>query len=95
MPHRGRVTYVVGQQRRRQLLIVVLLLIGCVPCAYAYIDPNTTGLLYQLLFPLFIAVASAIAALRRTIRLLWTRAVRACLILLRRTLGGGSGEADS
>jgi len=95
MPHRDRVTYVVRQQSRRQLALAVLLLIGCVPCAYAYIDPNTTGQLYQLLFPLFVALASAIAALRRTIRLLWSRAVRACLAVLRRTVGGASREADS
>lgn len=35
--------------------------------AYAYIDPNAGGLLYQLLFPVLIAIAGAWAALRHRI----------------------------
>ena len=35
--------------------------------AYAYIDPNAGGLLYQLLFPVLIAIAGAWAALRHKI----------------------------
>lgn len=35
--------------------------------AYAYIDPNVGGWLYQLLFPLLIALAGAWVALRHKI----------------------------
>lgn len=37
------------------------------PQAHAYIDPNVGGWLYQLLFPLLIALAGAWAALRHKI----------------------------
>lgn len=57
--------------RSRTLIRVVLLtaLVACVPLqsAFAYIDPNSAGSLYQLLFPLLIAIGSAFAALRRVI----------------------------
>ena len=47
--------------------------LACMPlkAAYAYIDPNSAGALYQFLFPLIIAIGSVFAFLRRTI-------VRAC-----------------
>jgi hypothetical protein len=46
------------------------LLLGLVLLAYssdalAYLDPNTGGLLFQLLAPLFIAIAAGWAFLRR------------------------------
>jgi hypothetical protein len=57
--------------RSRTLIRVVLLaaLVACVPLqsAFAYIDPNSAGSLYQLLFPLLIAIGGAFAALRRII----------------------------
>ena len=44
-------------------------LLACVPLqsAFAYIDPNSAGALYQLLFPLLVAIAGAFAAFRRVI----------------------------
>jgi hypothetical protein len=53
--------------------VAVIAALTCVPLrpAYAYIDPNSAGALYQFLFPLLIAIGSAFAFLRRTI-------VRAC-----------------
>ncbi len=30
-------------------------------CAYAYVDPNSVGPLYQFLFPMIVAITSAIA----------------------------------
>ncbi len=43
--------------------------LACAPLqsAFAYIDPNSAGSLYQLLFPLFVAIAGALAAFRRVI----------------------------
>jgi hypothetical protein len=55
------------------LLWVTLLAIAPVRPAHAYIDPNSAGPLYQLLFPLLIAVGSAIAMLRRAIARAWNR----------------------
>jgi hypothetical protein len=54
-------------------MVAVIALLACVPlrAAYAYIDPNSAGALYQFLFPLLIAIGSAFAFLRRAI-------VRAC-----------------
>jgi hypothetical protein len=50
-------------------MITVVALLACMPLrsAYAYIDPNSAGALYQFLFPLLIAIGSAFAFLRRTI----------------------------
>jgi hypothetical protein len=44
-------------------------LLSCVPLrrAFAYVDPNSAGALYQLLFPLLIAIGAAFAAIRRII----------------------------
>ena len=44
-------------------------LLACAPLqsTFAYIDPNSTGALYQLLFPLLVAFAAAFAAFRRVI----------------------------
>jgi hypothetical protein len=42
-------------------------LVCVLPNAHAYIDPNVGGWLYQLLFPLLIALAGAWAALRHKI----------------------------
>jgi hypothetical protein len=92
--HQSRPT-IVARYSRRNLLLALLLLFGWVPYAYAYIDPNTTGQLYQLLFPAFIAIASAIAALRRSISHLCSRVLQACLRVLRRTVGASSREAGS
>ena len=41
--------------------------------AWAYIDPNAGGLLYQLLFPLLVAIGTAWATLRHHIRAWWDR----------------------
>ncbi|HTW73919.1 MAG TPA: hypothetical protein VMD56_03235 [Steroidobacteraceae bacterium] len=52
--------------------------------AHAYIDPNSAGQIYQFLFPVLIAAASAIAALRRYIARLWYRLVNAVVTVVRR-----------
>ena len=51
--------------------------------AQAYIDPNSAGPLYQLLFPLLIAIGSAIAALRRYIARAWVRVTSAVVAAVR------------
>jgi len=56
-------------------LIAVALLLACAPLqsAFAYVDPNSAGWLYQLIFPLLIAIGTAFAALRRVIAQAWSR----------------------
>ncbi len=68
-PHRGS---------RRLLtfgVIAWVALVALLPwrAAHAYIDPNAAGPLYQLLFPLLVALASGLAAFRRAIARAWQR----------------------
>lgn len=62
--------------KRTHLFEIVALtaLLACAPLqsAFAYVDPNSAGSLYQILFPLLIAIGSAFAALRRVIARAWT-----------------------
>jgi hypothetical protein len=51
-----------------RILLLALALLAFGPReAHAYLDPNVGGWLYQLLFPLLIAIAGAWAALRHKI----------------------------
>ena len=63
-------------------MVAVIALLTCLPLrpAYAYIDPNSAGALYQFLFPLLIAIGSAFAFMRRVI-------VRACTKLVNAVVG--------
>lgn len=56
-------------------VLSALLIMAPVRPAHAYVDPNSVGSLYQFLFPLFIAIASTLAALRRQLVRLWNRVV--------------------
>jgi len=58
--------------------LVVASFIALMPLrsAQAYIDPNSAGPLYQFLFPMLVAVASAFAVSRRVLKKLWRRVVR-------------------
>jgi hypothetical protein len=57
----------------KPLLLAALLIFGLVQNANAYVDPNSAGPLFQMLFPLFVAVASMFALLRRMIKRAWNR----------------------
>jgi hypothetical protein len=74
------------------VLPAAVLLIGSVQPADAYIDPNAAGPLYQLLFPLLIAIGSAVAFMRRYIRELWNRVVQACLAAFRHKSASDGGS---
>ncbi len=65
------------------VLLALLLLVPLRP-AHAYVDPNSLGPLYQFLFPLFIAIASALTALRRQLARLWNRVVGTVVAAVRR-----------
>jgi len=56
----------------RPLVIAVACLVLCSP-AYAYIDPNAGGMLFQLLAPVFAAIVGAWLFLRRWIADLFRR----------------------
>jgi len=78
--------------RLNQLLVVVLLAAVPLRAAYAYVDPATVGPLYQVLFPLLLAVTSTLAAFRRAI-------VRTCRrlagTLMTMTSGARARKAES
>jgi CBS domain containing-hemolysin-like protein len=59
------------------LTVLWIIYIAIVPLkrAFAYVDPNSVGPLYQFLFPLIVAITSAIAGFRRAIAALWNRLV--------------------
>jgi hypothetical protein len=65
------------------LLLLTLVLLAPLRPAHAYVDPNSVGPLYQFLFPLFIAIASAFAALRRQVARLWNRVVATVVTAVR------------
>lgn len=52
---------------RKSVLLAVTALAFVPSYAHAYIDPNVGGWLYQLLFPLLIAIAGAWSVLRHKI----------------------------
>jgi hypothetical protein len=73
----------------------VLALIPLQP-AYAYLDPNSAGAIYQFLFPVLIAIGSAFAFLRRTIVRACTKVAHAVVTIVRGGRGKGtSGDRDA
>jgi hypothetical protein len=70
-------------------MVTAITLLACVPLrpAYAYIDPNSAGALYQFLLPLLIAIGSAFAFLRRAIARACTRLANAVVAVVRRDRG--------
>jgi hypothetical protein len=71
-------------------MAAVIAVLACMPlrAAYAYIDPNSAGAIYQFLFPLLIAIGSAFAFLRRTIVRACTKVAHAVVAIAR----GGRGK---
>ena len=65
--------------------VAIIAVLACMPmrAAYAYIDPNSAGALYQFLFPLIIAIGSVFAFLRRTIVRFCTRMANAVVSVVR------------
>ena len=59
-------------QRNLVFVLALLLPIDC----YAYIDPNVGGWLFQLLFPVVVAVGAAWGFFRRYLGALWQRIFR-------------------
>jgi hypothetical protein len=70
--------------------LIALLAVGPIEEARAYVDPNSAGPLFQFLFPLFIAITSALAACRRMIAQLWRRATGT----IRAAVRGESSSSD-
>lgn len=75
-------------------MVAVVAVLACLPLrpAYAYIDPNSAGALYQFLFPLLIAIGSAFAFLRRTIVRACTKVAHAVVAIVRGDRGKGAQE---
>ncbi len=85
--------------KRRTLIgmLTVIAVLTCMPmkAAYAYIDPNSAGALYQFLFPLLVAIGSAFAFLRRTIVSAFTRLTHALMSVVRGTRRKRAQDAGS
>ncbi|HTX05982.1 MAG TPA: hypothetical protein VMD06_09155 [Steroidobacteraceae bacterium] len=77
-------------------MVAVVTLLTCLPLrpAYAYIDPNSAGALYQFLFPLLIAIGSAFAFMRRMIVRACTKLVNAVVSVVRRDRGKESQRTE-
>lgn len=58
-----------------QLTLAAVVTVLPLGAAHAYVDPNSAGPLYQLLFPLLVAIASVIAAGRRAWAKLWRQLI--------------------
>jgi hypothetical protein len=59
--------------RARLRLAAFVLTLAAAPACNAYIDPNTGGFIYQLLFPLIVAVAAGWRWLRLFAGSAWQR----------------------
>jgi hypothetical protein len=77
-------------------MLAVVAVLTCMPmkAAYAYIDPNSAGALYQFLFPLLVAIGSAFAFLRRTIVSAFSRLTHAVASLVRGERPRRGADAD-
>ncbi len=77
-------------------LVAVTALLACAPLqsAFAYVDPNSAGWLYQLIFPLLIAIGSAFAVLRRVIARAWSRLATVVVAVVRGERGERRERAD-
>jgi len=75
-------------------MAAVVAVLTCAPLrpAYAYIDPNSAGAIYQFLFPLLIAIGSVFAFLRRTIVRACTKLAHAVVTIVRGGRGRGTQE---
>lgn len=75
-------------------MAAVVAVLTCVPMrpAYAYIDPNSAGAIYQFLFPILIAIGSAFAFLRRTIVRACTKVAHAVAAIVRGDRGRSGRE---
>ncbi len=56
-------------------IFLLTAIIALIPqrAAHAYVDPNSVGPIFQFLVPLFVAVASAFAFLKRSLLKIWHR----------------------
>ena len=72
---------------------LLLVLVAVAAPAYAYIDPNSGGLLFQLLTPIFVVVAAALAFAKRQIAHAWTSLINQIRAMWLR-LSRSSSSAD-
>lgn len=75
-------------------MVAVVAVLAFLPLrpAYAYIDPNSAGALYQFLFPLLVAIGSAFAFLRRTIVRACTKLAHVVIAIVRGNRAKGTQE---
>lgn len=54
-------------------MIPLLFLLFYAPSCYAYVDPNTGSWLYNLIFPVGVAVAAGWQTIKHGLRQLWAK----------------------
>jgi hypothetical protein len=86
-----------GKARRYQglwklVLLAAFWVVAPLRPAHAYLDPNSAGSLYQILFPVLVAIGSAVAMTKRYIKYYWNRVVEACAAAFRRKPADGESE---
>jgi hypothetical protein len=86
-----------GKARRYQglwklMLLVSFLMVAPLRPAHAYLDPNAAGSLYQIMFPLLVAIGSAVAMTKRYIKYYCDRVVEACTAVFRRKTANGESK---
>jgi len=74
------------------VLLVAFLMVAPLRPAHAYLDPNSAGSLYQILFPVLVAIGSAVAMTKRYIKYYWNRVIEACTAAFRRKAANGESE---
>ena len=62
-----------GLRRTSPVAFVILATFAMPRAARAYVDPNSAGLLYQILFPIVVAATLAWRWIKDTAYSLWTR----------------------
>jgi hypothetical protein len=74
------------------IALLALTALAPINAAYAYIDPNSAGPLFQFLFPALVAIASFLAACRRLIRQYWNRLMTTVVTAIRGVRAGSDSE---
>jgi len=54
-----------------QFALILIAIMSVPRTAFAYVDPNSAGVLYQILFPIFVAVTLAWRWIKQTVTSLW------------------------
>jgi hypothetical protein len=77
-----------------KLALIVLAGLAASTPAYAYLDPNSGGLIFQILMPIFALATAAVAFTGRTIARGWTSLYRGLRNRIHRVVGTSGRDVD-